>query len=56
MTGGDLFELAHTGTDAEWYAATGACGGCGDAACHDGPCSPGEVCTKCPNRKAQGLA
>jgi hypothetical protein len=55
MTGDDMFELAHTGTDAEWYAATGACGGCG-VVCHDGPCSPGEVCTKCPDRKAQGLA
>jgi hypothetical protein len=33
-----LLRLSANGTDGEWYAETGACGGCGDARCHDGPC------------------
>jgi hypothetical protein len=53
-----LLRLSANGTDGEWYAETGACGGCGDERCHDGPCVEDAwgLCQKCPDRKAQGLA
>lgn len=52
----DLSELVDRATDPTWYEATGMCGGCGNATCHDGPC-PGNrngYCTTCPTRRETG--
>ena len=48
--------LAHNATDPYWSLTTGMCGGCGNAACHDGIC-PGNLngyCTACPTRRETG--
>lgn len=47
--------------DVVWWEATGMCGGCGEADCHDGPCGAAKtwhallVCDRCKHREAQGL-
>jgi hypothetical protein len=50
----DLFDVACNGTDLDWYKATGDCGGCGSGDCHDGSCTTGDTCAKCPERRMQG--
>lgn len=56
----NTIELALTGDDLEWWEHTGGnCGGCGQDACHDGPCTEIEadgrlMCDRCPNRRAEG--
>jgi hypothetical protein len=52
--GDDLLDVACNGTDLDWYNATGACGGCGTEKCHDGSCTTGGMCAKCPERQGQG--
>lgn len=40
-------------TDAEWFAATGMCGGCGTKECLCGGCTE-DICSRCPARIAEG--
>lgn len=52
----DLWTLINCATDPYYSHATGMCGGCGSAACHQGAC-PGNLngyCTACPERRATG--
>lgn len=48
----ELGVIAATGTDRQWWNATGNCGGCGNDTCHPGHgCTPGQDgCRYCPER------
>ena len=52
MDGSTALRFAHDATDAEWFAASGECGGCGGG-CGCGGCNEA-ICSHCPSRIREG--